>query len=1105
MKTQTKRRIKELITFFLIHLVLTIPFYVNSVYATPSNASIQPPSNASVEPPANESVPVGEGIEGIRSISVKGSDGIEGIVKPSDFIIFKANVFLSNDKITNEQVILGSGIKFNQCSSSISNGFDCTLRIPKTGTDSFETQPYTINLYRDDKTLADSSSGILIADNKAPKVALSISKKKFSSQDGISIDYDITDFACDKEACSGKCVGIKKIDFYALDGSFNQTVDVAQESCNVKSTVNIEPKKLADGQNSIFAKAFDRFGQASQEASVTFELDTSAPVILSNSLDISGSGMSLSTFSLHKVPAEVTVNISGDDLMPDSVSADLSSLNPQQGSSLRNAKAVCESIEENLSVCKWDIELAPATAGSKTIAVNASDFSGNKAGVVITKPLTLDDKGPVVQSLSTTTKSGDKVLAKASGNTVIAVFDESTGLSAGQVFLHIQSSKIRPTSCSRDTNWACVWENVDFSSSGKMSIDSDTTDVLLNPVSQRKTTEVTVDSNPPVLTGIDISPVGGLSQAFQNFFKIGDKIAVVANLTEENDVFAVADFSKFITDAANVTGSCQRIEENQHICTFETGSINLQSSDSITFTFSDNAGNELVVERQLKTFGLVNATVPDFWTNAVSCSPKTIDRSLGPLINQKVFCQVSLQPKSSNKSASKKLSTVFIGDADCTSGEEIVESFETFNTQTASTSPIIKITLKRDELQIDNASISCTLDIFSKVGTPGSITKNPEIENVKINLAFFNLPLGEVSEEVQQKINDAIDDANGIYKLISTLNKFIFYAKKICQIIRTLYNIIAVLYIIALALDITKTACHQTVILNAYGICTIMDSVSAVQCGNAEATSAAGDGSKKLLNKFCDYVNCKQTILWGPAVKNWINNAPTSIVSPGQNVGPKTEIQGSGFFGKTVEIKKGEQIKPFSRPVSEYMDPQHNLFAAALFACIPGIVYGLDKYRQILCLYADCLQNAVAKEGLPVTACEDQKAYARCKYITGELFALFPWTAVFDHFMGIIKNSLSNPFSAIGVAISLSLSCLPDCNNPLDAGVGYQLCKGARLFTLVADAAKSVEDIIDNGFTIRQDYCERLNQETNTTTNTPPEVTTSRKDTPTNINDTKKK
>src|SRR3989338_1986743 len=555
-----------------------------------------------------------------------------------------------------------------------------------------------------------------------------------------------------------------------------------------------------------------------------------------------------------------------------------------------------------------------------------------------------------------------------------------------------------------------------------MSIEDDTVDLLGNSVLEETVVDLIIDTQVPVLHSLNVTNIGGTIQAFPGIFKIGDKIAVVANLTEENDLFASADFSKFVTDATNIEGTCEKVEGDEQTCVWVSDPISLAGTNLVTFNFSDNAGNKLTVAKSLKVFGISNATVPDFWINNVSCSPNTIDRQLGPFISQREFCQVKLIPKDKKKD----LSTIFIGPATCSGDTSIIEDVETSNTEEGSTSPLVKITFKKDDFKINAANLTCSLDIFSKVD--GKITQNPEIENARIKILFSNLPVGEVSEEVQRKIKEAKDDAQGIWEIIGILNKIVFYAKKICQLLNTLYNIVAVLYTAALALGYGASLLEKAVPF--LGISFTTAAVGA--CASETSFRVTVQEQNKALNWACGVVNCKNTILWGPTVQNWINNQP--LLSPSSLLGTETKVEGSTWYNQEVKLQNDKPAGPLSnyiKPASAYMDPNNNLLVAILFACLPGIIYGLDKYRQIKCLYADCLQNAVGKEGLPVTACENQKAFATCKYVTTELFAIFPWTAVFDHFMGIIKNALSNPFSAFGAGISLG--CTYVCSLPVES------------------------------------------------------------------------
>jgi|GEM_PF-2025461 hypothetical protein len=1030
------------IASFLIVLVFTIPFYTAGVYAS------------------------------IGKVTARGGDGIDGFAKPVDFFNINAQVSIPGDTISSNQVVLGSATQFSSCAASVNNGSDCSLRLPGNGTDTFEAKsvPFTVSLFRDDNTLDDTESGSITIDNKAPIIKLS-SAAKFSSQQNVVIDYDATDFACDDPSCANKCVGIKSIEFFTSDDLFKQTINPAAGSCNVKSTIAIDPKTFNNGKNSVFAKAIDRFNQESPAASVTFDVDSSGPEIISGSFEILRKGIGISTFSSAGIIVDVLINISGNDINLNSVRADLSALNPSQN--LKNAKASCFAAGDGISTCIWTIELNPGTGGIKNIAINVSDNSGNKESAAISKFLSLDDKGPVVLTLSTLSSVQGSSIAKSAGNTVVAVFDEATGLDADEVFLHVNERfKAKADTCSKQSSWMCIWKDVDFGIGGQIALESDTTDILGNTIVQDTYVGITVDSNAPVAKTINITPIGGLVQAFPGFAKIGDKISIVANVTEENDVFAVADFSNFVSGASKVAGQCEKIQADENVCTWLTDSINLAASGPIEFNFSDNAGNTLILTRSFKTFGIENATVPDFWTNIVACSPSTIDRALGPLISQKVYCQIVLRPKS----ASKAVSTVFIGPASCSgNGSSLVQNVDTFKTEVGSTSPVIKITLKKDDFKINNADLSCSFSIFSKIGSSTTITKNPEIENVKIPLAFFNNPLGELGKEVEGKIKQAKEDAEGIWEIIGVLNKIVYYAKKICNLIDTLYNIVSVLWTLVNVVTATEIAVEKTPAW-AFGLFTVKPTAIA-SCGTQTGTRVTVQATNNVLNKFCSYVNCKQTILWGPAAQNYINSN-FNIFTPGSYAGSKYELEDGGLLGfKTYAIDK-ETGKPKTigsgKPISEYMDPNRNIVVAALFVCLPGIIYGLDKYRQILCLNADCMKNAVGKEGLPLSACEDMKSYQTCKYITTELFAVFPWTAVIDHFIRLIKNSLSNPLVAFGPLISFGCGYACPNPNPETRLSAWGLCETVRLFNQIGSIASDVKNIIDEGLTIRADYCQRL-------------------------------
>jgi len=1047
----------RLIASFLVALVISIPLNFAIVYAA------------------------------INSVSAKGSDGVEGLAKSQDTLTFTVTASSDSGPITKERVSLGTTLKFDKCTGlaendfESENDFECTLKFPKTGKETFEAKaiPYTINLYRiNSTTIEDSLTGSFIIDNKAPEVKLDTLKNKFSSEEQIVVNYEATDFACDDPSCSNACVGLKSIDIYTIDGSFKQSIDGSNitNTCNIKSSVTIEAKKLKNGKNSVLAKATDKFGKVSPESSVNFEVDLLGPKILVNTFEITRKGIKLYTYSPRSVPVEVSIRISANDLDVNSVTADLSVLNPNAG--LENVKGFCSSIGTDLYLCKGLIELNPGTTqseniitgsavsdsdearadrdlsaagSSKSIVISASDLLGNKETVKINKALVLDDKGPMVQLITVGRAVKDKIFVKSAGNRVVVNFDDASGIDKNDAFLHIGNSRIAASSCNKESNWVCIWDNVNFGGSSHLSVKSDTLDILLNPATETKVIEVTVDSSAPALIGdINLIPVGSLSSVSPDLFKVEDKIGVEANISEQYDVSATADFSRFIKDAVNVPGTCQKIQGNRNTCIWLSEPITSGGSDSIKFNFSDPSGNELIVKKQLKVLGLDTTPVPDFWTSSVRCSPNPLDRQLGTFINQRVFCEVNLQPK-----LNAQVSTVAILQGECTGDTSLIQSVETFNTQSKSTAPLLKITLKKDPLKIDNIKLKCALGIISRVGD--AITKNPEVEDADIKIEFYNLPLGEISEGIQDKINEAKESAKGAWKTIGTLNKIVDLAKKICQFIHVIYNFVSIYHLFVIKLKIVEASTPPP-------FDTPVTVAAGTSCATAEGLNQGADNFKQVNNYFCDWVTCRKTPLWGQSVKDFFNKAPglQSIASDKNG--------GTSYYDPLTGKRYG------IKPVSDFMNPQNSIVTASLFACVPGMIYGLDKWRQIQCLFADCLENAV-RDGLPPTACNEMKAYAKCKYVTGEIFAVVPWTAVFDHFTGIIKYALSNPVNLLG--LPLSIYCVKFCTITKDGGVGYNVCRGARIISLLGDSVENVRGMVHEGFKIRQDYCSRIDNEDN--------------------------
>ncbi len=1046
-----KENYLEFAASFMIALMLTIPLYVADANAA------------------------------VNRIGVKGADNIEGYARANDFLNINANVDISGDVITPEQVVLGSALPFTSCSASSQSGYDCAIRFPASGTQLFDAASvtFTVNSFYDDGTPDDSKTGTVTIDALPPQIRLAATQSTFTSQQDVAVNYNATDIACGSASCSGKCAGLKTLEFFTLDNTLLQNAPITATGCSQIGQFTASSSSFTNGPNTLFARATDKFNQVSADFAVTFNVQKDGPSFVSNSFSISRKGINLNTFSPNIVQVDVGINVTSPNLNLSSVRADLSSLNPNDN--LGNVQATCNSVNGNVYRCTLAIDINPGTAGVKTIVVNASDTFGNRESITLNKILSYDDQGPIASSLFMPTEKDGKLYGKSSGNTVTAIFDDITGISPDEALLHASGNVIPASSCLIDSLITCTWNNVNLVNGiATISVGGDTTDVLGNGAMNFLSREVQVDDISPQIVSLNMTPIGGTTQAFDGYFKVGDKIGVIAEVKESGALTAIADFSKFVNGANKLVGSCDMVEAGKYTCVWLTNQIDIEATNSVVFNFTDNAGNSLIVTKSLKSYGLNAQANPNYWTNTIACSPQNVDREIGPLINQRVYCHVRL------KMGSQPVSTVFIGQASCTGDTSIVQSVETFNTASGSTAPVLKLTLKKTDYKVDSVKLNCNIPIYSKVGS--SITSNAEIETANVEIGFYNLPLGEMSKEVKDKIEEAKNDAEGIWELISALNKFIFYAKKICQLIGIFYGVIVMLYNVytfltgAVEVPLDKIPFAQTIGLT-------IKPVNIAGCNAQTSMRKAGESSYKLVSKFCRFVNCQYTPVIG-TYQQWIgkqiNSLPGASYLPqdfeeitkdeGVKSGQFVEEKSTGGY-KSVTSGGTHTKDELQSGLTRYMNIQDSLVLSTVFVCLPGIVYNLDKYRQIKCLYADCLENGVGNDGLPLTACEDQKAYATCKYVTGEIFAVIPYTALADHFISIVKNIFSNPFLIVGVGIGAY--CWATCPNPESATrlSSWTLCEGFKLLSQLGEVIGQIKNIIDEGFTIREDYCSRLDTE----------------------------
>jgi len=1008
----------QLIATFMITLVVTIPVYSASVFA------------------------------GIDRISAKGSDGINGYVKEQDSVTFEAIISTTgNDTVTKEQVWLGQNFVFDSCAADISD-YKCSLKYPASGTADWEARaiPYTINL-KENGSVKDSKSGTIYVDNLAPGISSFSAEPALVGLGNVKLKYSVEDKACSDSSCSGECSGISKLELYELNGSYSETVVVNGSSCSYSGRVTRNGSAFGDGEHTIYAKVYDNLGMVSDAASTTLRVDNGAPQIDTASFKITDeTGLDIEYASPQKTSVKAYVEISEANLDKNSVFGDFTSVD----SSYKDLKASCSDMADSISKCTWPINLAVSEGTTKKFIITAKDSVGNEAKVEVAKTFSVDTTGPVVTSIKTSRANGSKSYAKLKNNTFIAEITEDVGLNPSQVILHLGGKSIKATNCS--AGWTCRWDNVAISGAGtkKASIKGDTTDRLGNKA-DTFTANIIVDSKLPKLLNLSIEAVGGEEEALEDYLKTGDSLQIKAVLEDEAMETAYADLSSVIANADNVQAdSCSSVGSNKWQCSWATTSIDISGfiEDYVTFKFEDAAGNVLKHKDTIKVYGLADGTYVNYWTHKVKCSPMLIDRQTTSLINQKVYCHIRLKP------LQKNIMPLSITLGSCSNDTTAIQTAELFNTGVGIKDPYIKFVLKKSKFDVDAVNLNCPLYITTKIGN--TITATPEEEKVAVKLEFYNLPLGELSEDVEKKIKEAVEDANeGFWEVMTWLKKAFFYAERICQMLNILHNLVAVYQMLTQALSVAAESNPYTY--------AALNPARVGQCGLTETAKEGAGEWEEMFDKFCKFVNCQ--LAFDPEGKY------AGLIGKWQEGGKKL----MGFAG-------GDFVKRWTgKDTNSYMDPKNSMVVALLTACIPGIIYNLEKWRQIQCMYAHCLQEGVKQQGLPVIACEDQKDYAECKYITGEIFRVFPITAIFDYYMNMIKDVLSNPFKIIGAIVALG--CANLCPSATEGP--HNFCIGVKIVSLIGQSIGDITTIIEEGaFEIKDDYCDKLEDIEEETTST---------------------
>jgi hypothetical protein len=1011
------------------------------------------------------------------NVIVKGNDGLLDLVREEDFLDITVDVYIDGDSdVTANQIIFITGLtRFDSCvGPNIDGTFTCTLVYPKDEAMQFLVNEYPVSIRadKDDNSTAASTIKRVSVDREPPVVSMFDANPKSTSSEDIKFNYRVNDYAY-RIGDISKCSGILYLQLYTFDGDILERIDYTEKKCTDTGSITIENSKFSEGTNLVYIKAVDAFEQESDPIYVSFNIDRT-PVKIED-LDIFDSyGEGLVYIGEEGAVADVSVKIIGTDLNKDSVFADFSELNVDREEYIEQAE--CDETEGNVTVCEWEyVEIMLDSTGSKDVKITADDVSGNHKETKLSYNFIYDIEGPIVTDITTGNVRGARNFAKATGNDFTArLVETGIGIEAQDIYLGIgrwsagvfapePGFPIPADECV--SGWTCRWNNVDIPHEGNfIAVISDiSVDKLGNPVQPGYSADVVTDFTEPSLLNIKVTPIGGALPAFADYIKTYDTLNIEIEVDEDNILKEVyADFSSIIKGANKVVADSCDDANGTYICRWQTSPIDVEGyiDDYLTFYFTDQAGNTLEFEQPIEVFGVTEFSM-DLWQSKVSCTPNTIDRQTTALINHKVYCHVGLESEDA-----EILSLNLIG---CEGGatEILEEDPILFNDQAGSTDPYIKLVLRAEEMNYDALDFKCSLNIISKMGT--QIGKYPELEEVDLRVKMYNMPLGTYGDGVQGLIDSSKDFAWYIGDWVEDLNELFTYGEKLCNTLNSLFKLFRTLGAIGAALDVSaKTAAASGV---GTAASTKIDKVrEKIQEAQGGIGYGAKEGWKKGLAKFCKFFSCRLFYdEWFKEKGGEETGAMNKLGQYQRNVLAKANwVAGGGKTGG-VQVWANSATGFETRIQGGKLSPKESIVMSTLTLCLPGIVYNLNKLRQIQCMYVGCLQNNAAA-GLPLRACEMQKHYASCKYWWGELFQILPFTGLINYFSGLIKQIFSTPLGFVDTA--LAFACEYQIKAKYQGGLA-NLCLINDLAGLVANVYKDLEGAGES-WEIPDDYCDNI-------------------------------
>ncbi len=1049
------KRSWSFIGLFIIALVVSLPFYSANVLAV--------------------------------SVQITRNSGQAGIPKfldaQGDVWIVETTINGAAAPVTPPDVKLKVGeneASFTSCSDG-PLGVTCEYIVPLTeglaeGEYSFQV------LYRFLNALgmpeAASNGDVVKADGSGPQMEVLLAQQ---NQEGkVELDFTVKD----KVISAAPGVGIKTIEILDADtAEVLQTIslpDLGVLEWNYKNdgdSNGILPVSLSgEGLRRLKFRATDWLGHKSAvDPLAQFPSDFVAPAI-QEKLEFPDLGKFIGEIT---VTSDMTVDIQETTLREVTASSAEAELeNTPATECLEDAE------QEKLWHCRWDnLEVTPAE--SVTVKVMAKDDAGNVAEKTLTATMVKDSSAPTIDFFGTErTFEGKNFLRSGKQRIILRVDEQGAGMDIKGVQANLEALGVgsgTPTACEQtETTFNCYWEfNKQFVSSGTARIDLIKLEDKVGNQGELPQLELFIDVDKPKVDRVEVWGFSEIGE--KDYFQSNDRVKLKIKAAElTGGIVVLLNVNDLVMDAENLypesdwtrdfhpadgwqifPESCFRVgegeegagggvgEQGEWRCELETEAIK-SGPDPITeleIKVQDTAGNDAQFPDSAKnvemrttsdsailTFPLLalsDEASPDYW-EVQKGYPKAKLSFVDLDVTELTYARMPLDVKLRSDQPQAKVLMIEIEG--CDPAEEGAPELSRAllyggNKAEGAASPTATMVLEfnpfngreffnikaggpfvseEGKFEKATAAYTCHLRVFSKVGE--TALRSAERQDVPVEVTFAFTDLGALDESLANRVKDLKESGwMKFFDAIGTANTVLQWLNYIANALQTLHSVLTFFSLFSDSLQATGAAYEKT------GVGAKIGPILRSEC-------AAVELSKKPAWKWIETMQIPLQIL---------TCTPGVFSAPGNITAGKIEAAGAGLTWYAVWQRNAlETYNLFSGrtflaiPATTLYE---NMYASALGLCVPGIVYNLNKAREIYCRKIVCYGKEIPAGYATMESCDRLYSLQMCEWVLGPAFdfALLGGIASWGN---LIKSFFTSPLGLI--SLGDVLFCMNMCWKP---------------------------------------------------------------------------